>query len=292
MKLIFALISLQTVVTYPLCTTNTQCQPGFECLPIGSFHTCQPCHVHHCSSSDSCQTNLDCPANYQCAIMDETGRKACLEMAPPLPISIPRPLSCRRDSDCPFGSLCQMDLSGVSQCQIPIVSNGCVYNTDCRGNQVCVQNDNGLRRCLEAPIVQSPPCSMSQWCESGYLCQVNEKPMCITANCVSTSDCPIGKSCVQGFNQKTCMDNISEPQREHHNGCRVDSQCKSGFSCTVNGQRLCTENPPGIQRGDGGVRFGRWWSPCTRRSDCVSDLSCYTTLKNRKLCAAVSCENY
>ncbi|CAJ0580716.1 unnamed protein product, partial [Mesorhabditis spiculigera] len=277
---------------FPLCSSNDQCQNGFECLPIGVFRSCQPCQSLNCHtpSNNGCESDYDCPPNYQCALLDDTGRRGCLEAAPPLPLPMPRPLSCARDTDCILGQICQADYSGVAQCQEPTPGFSCRFNTDCRVGTVCVETERGYRRCLDqAPALPTPsPCARSQFCESGFICTVNQRPLCTVGNCRSTADCPHGKSCVDmGNGLHECLENITPHHHHRQYGCTSDEQCESGYSCDVEGSRTCVQNPSGLQR-DQPVILGGWWSRCSTSTDCSIDLGCYTTNSNERMCAAVN----
>lgn len=101
------------------CQSDTDCAAGFDCLPVEGtgYDWCQPAMATQ-PVGRPCGFDCDCPAGYVCAQTDDTMQRFCQ-------------IRCRGNQDCPAGMVCDPEAAGTDFIANSLV---CQFSQDSGGN--------------------------------------------------------------------------------------------------------------------------------------------------------------
>jgi len=231
------------------CTTNSECEDGFECLLDttcyhlnGDKELCVESGM--CVPKDpdvECTTDSDCEDGFMCVY---TGFcPECPEGALCAPCVVGGfcvrendDVECRTDEDCAAGFMCvYTGLCDPSSNEPCTVGGFCVPNNE---EQKCTSNDD---------------------CTDGFHCELNRVCPC---DCQGQPDCicPNYYGC---WGEGVCV-------QDDDGECQTDSDCEDGFMCVYTG--LCPECPEGALCEPCVV--GGFCVPTNEEQKCTTDDEC------------------
>lgn len=205
----------QTVI----CTSNSDCGSGQQCVGSGSWAKCEPV-ANVCQYSSECGAGKVC-ANGECLVDCSSGTTMCAAGTQCVK-GVCEPTGgsqCISDAQCSGSTPKCVDGSCVPQC---------TTSTDCTGGEVC---DNGACVTNTLPTPNCGSCNPNQQCVDGF-CRYT----CSPSTCTSSTSCQTSQSCLLidvriGYCAKdgTCRD-----QQEAEANCLGASDCTGGKLCISN----------------------------------------------------------
>lgn len=226
---------------------NGECQAILIPIPPGCSKD-DDCSNNEACINRICRNPCDCGVNAICEIRNHKPICSCKEGFEGNPNIFCRTIGCRIDSECDSGTAC---ING--QCVNPcLVKNPCATNAECFVNQ------------------NQPECR----CRSGY--RGNPYERCVVVGCVSNSECPDDRQCINA----QCI-----------NPCLYDNPCSPRAECLVQNHMALCKCQPGFM-GNPYVDCKPEEQPeCREDGDCPALLAC---LNNRcqNPCAVIEpCQN-
>uniref|UniRef100_A0A182T3U1 EGF-like domain-containing protein n=1 Tax=Anopheles maculatus TaxID=74869 RepID=A0A182T3U1_9DIPT len=244
------------------CERDSDCPETAECVQENGESKCR----------DVC-ANVTCGPNAECAARKHNADCKCRSRFEGDPKDLtngcsPKPLSCKRNTDCPensycHGQICKPACSETDECnQDEVCFNGQCINpchevNACGMNAECLMGAHTKQcscpagftgeaavECVRVPI----SCASSADCVDGSICK---ESMCLP-RCRNDQECALNEKCLQGSCMLTCrLDNdcflghICLTGRCVY-GCHADSDCSASETCRDNRcVNPCSDNPCG-----------------------------------------------
>jgi plastocyanin len=189
---------------------------------------------------------------------------------------------CRNDSDCPFGSFCDVE----KRCH-PI--RYCLTDDECPAGSIC---NNYM--CIVPKLCSSPSdCGINQTCSGGkcialtsecqtdFDCGLNSGAICHDGKCTSVKVCSSNSDCGSGFcynSSEYSTPFCTSPQTcSNNNDCPEDSACIDNV-CAVPSLAICEQNsdcPSGLTcqeiGGAGSGIKGCVGKKCSTNANCTAE---------------------
>ena len=237
------------------------CRPGFSGDPF-----------HMCYDPDECKFDIDCPNDSVCKFDQTTNTHKC--------VNVCLYTECGKNALCKTHKhkaqcFCQSSFNGdpydlIHGCHIPVISNLCQNDFDCKYNYKCLPTRSGIYDCIDVcTTVQCGPNSKCQIrnhdaiceCLPGYVGSAND----LTIGCIKQDrdECNEDIDCINGSDVCKALNN---GVKKCFNACQFIT-CGTGSLCVAVEHRAYCDCMEDYIRDQNQI--------CIQRKDeCVSDHQC------------------